>query len=131
MPTILPNNFHYERYVDPFVGGGSVFFALNPQNALLADINEELITTYQAVRDNCNQVKRTLRQHMANHNEAYYYRIRESQFCAPISVAARMIYLNHTCFNGIYRVNKTEKFNVLRHEKLDLELLLLLFFLDI
>lgn len=112
IPNILPNDFHYERYVDPFVGGGSVFFALNPQNALLADINEELITTYQAVRDNCGQVKRNLRQHMAQHNEAYYYRIRESQFRAPASIAARMIYLNHTCFNGIYRVNKAGKFNV-------------------
>lgn len=110
--TILPEDFHYERYVDPFVGGGSVFFALNPQNALLADINGELITTYQAVRDNCGQVKRTLRQHMAQHNEAYYYHIREAQYRASTSVAARMIYLNHTCFNGIYRVNKTGKFNV-------------------
>lgn len=112
LPSIIPNDFHYERYVDPFVGGGSIFFALNPQNALLADINQELITTYQAVRDNCNQVKRTLRQHIVLHNEEYYYRIREAQFRAPPSVAARMVYLNHTCFNGVYRVNKLGRFNV-------------------
>ena len=112
LDNILPEDFHYDRYVDPFIGGGSVFFYLHPENALLADINEELITTYQAVRDNCGQVKRTLRQHMAHHNEEYYYRIRDAQYRAPTSIAARMIYLNHTCFNGIYRVNKAGNFNV-------------------
>lgn len=112
LSDFLPNNFIFNRYVDPFVGGGSLFFALNPENAILADINEELITTYQAVRDNCNQVKRMLRNHMNNHNEAYYYQIRDAQYRAPTSVAARMLYLNHTCFNGIYRVNKEGRFNV-------------------
>lgn len=110
--TILPENFQYNRYIDPFVGGGSVFFALNPQEALLADINEELIRTYQAVRDNCEQVKRMLNNHMKKHNEAYYYQIRNTNYRTPVSIAARMIYLNHTCFNGIYRVNKEGKFNV-------------------
>lgn len=112
LPDFLPNNFHFNRYVDPFVGGGSIFFAMHPERALLADINEELIITYQAVRDNCTQVKRALRNHMDNHNEAYYYHIREAQYRTPVSIAARMIYLNHTCFNGIYRVNKAGRFNV-------------------
>ena len=112
LPTIIPETFHYDRFVDPFVGGGSVFFSLNPPAALLADINSELITTYQAVRDNCNLVKRYLRRHMANHSESYYYQIRESSCKSPSTIAARMIYLNHTCFNGIYRVNKEGKFNV-------------------
>lgn len=112
LPDFLPDDFQFNRYVDPFVGGGSVFFALNPENALLSDINEELITTYQAVRDNCTQVKRTLRNHMNNHNEEYYYQIRDAQYRAPVSVASRMLYLNHTCFNGIYRVNKSGRFNV-------------------
>lgn len=112
LKNILPENFQYNRYVDPFTGGGSVFFALNPQEAILADINEELITTYQAVRDNCTQVKRLLNNHTNNHNEAYYYQIRNANYRAPVSIAARMLYLNHTCFNGIYRVNKDGKFNV-------------------
>lgn len=110
--TILPEDFQYNRYVDPFVGGGSVFFALNPQEAILSDINQELITTYQAVRDNCAQVKRMLNNHINNHNEAYYYQIRDANYRAPVSIAARMLYLNHTCFNGIYRVNKDGRFNV-------------------
>nr|MBP3724197.1 Dam family site-specific DNA-(adenine-N6)-methyltransferase [Campylobacter sp.] len=112
LQNILPKNFNYKRYVDPFVGGGSVFFALNPTNALLSDINQELITTYEAVRDNCNQVKQALQNHTKQHNKEYYYNIRKKRCKVATSIAARMLYLNHACFNGIYRVNKAGKFNV-------------------
>lgn len=105
----FPNE--YNRYIEPFLGG-SCFFHLQPQNALLSDINSELIDTYIAVRDNVDKVYQHLRIHANKHCEQYYYTIRERKTITSATSAARMIYLNKACYNGIYRVNRSGKFNV-------------------
>ncbi len=104
----------YQRYVEPFVGGGALFFRLQPAPALLADINERLITTYQALRDDVDQVIALLTQHAAAHSADYYYQARVELSAAtdPAQVAAWFIYLNKTCYNGLYRVNRRGGFNV-------------------
>lgn len=105
----FPQN--YNRYIDPFLGGGSVFFYLEPQISILSDVNQELITTFNAIRDDWDNVERHLRNHARQHNEDYYL-IRSRNTRTDATRAARMIYLNRTCFNGIYRVNRNGKFNV-------------------
>ena len=102
----------YNKYIEPFLGGGAVFFFLNPDEAILSDINEELINTYIAVRDDVESVYRNLRIHARNHCKDYYYKIRDRSPRTSSTAAARMIYLNKSCFNGIYRVNKQGKYNV-------------------
>ncbi len=102
----------YNRYIDPFLGGGSLFFFLEPQQAILNDINTELITTFRAIQNNWERVERQLRVHARNHGRDYYYRIRSMRPRTDVTIAARMIYLNRTCFNGIYRVNRNGQFNV-------------------
>mgnify|MGYP004502325573 CR=1 FL=1 len=102
----------FNRYIEPFLGGGSVFFYIAPENAVLSDINEELINTYVALRDDLDNVYTYLRKHQCNNSKEYYYKVRESNPRTLATKAARMIYLNKSCFNGIYRVNKAGKFNV-------------------
>lgn len=102
----------YARYREPFLGGASVFFYLEPKNAVLSDTNSELIETYSAVKNNWRTVRRILGIHESNHDGSYYYRVRDSQPVTPAGRAARFIYLNRTCFNGIYRVNRDGDFNV-------------------
>ena len=102
----------FNTYVEPFVGGGALFFRLQPKKAVLADLNEYLIDTYTVVRDHVSELLRELRGYV---NEADYYyevRAREPGKLDPIRRAAREIYLNKTCFNGLYRVNKGGQFNV-------------------
>lgn len=106
----LPAN--YQRYIDPFAGGGSLFFYLEPEQAIINDVNTELVTTYSAIQQDWQRVERKLREHARNHSEAYYYQVRDMKPRQPYAIAARMIYLNRTCFNGIYRVNRKGKFNV-------------------
>jgi DNA adenine methylase len=107
---VLPVQF--ERYIEPFLGGGSVFFHLRPKASILSDTNEELITTYRAIRDKGRLVAAALRGYHQEHDKEHYYKIRESCPKSPVLRAARMIYLNRTCFNGIYRVNLEGAFNV-------------------
>ena len=106
----VPEQFN--RYVDPFIGGGALFFHLEPDEAIISDLNGELITTYAAIRDDWKGVQRQLRAHAKYHDKDYYYRVRAQRPRTPENIAARMIYLNRTCFNGIYRVNASGKFNV-------------------
>lgn len=102
----------YQRYIEPFLGSGTVFFHLEPQTAILGDKNPELITAYTAIRDSWADVASALRRHHRNHSSSYYYRVRESRPRAPHQIAARLVYLNRTCFNAIYRVNLKGQFNV-------------------
>ncbi|MDB0439842.1 DNA methyltransferase [Clostridioides difficile] len=102
----------YNKYIEPFLGGGAVYFYLNPTKAILSDINEELITTYNALKKDSLKVIRYLEIHNTRHSKEYYYIIREKKYVDEYKIAARLIYLNRTCFNGIYRVNKNGKFNV-------------------
>jgi len=102
----------FERYFEPFVGGGAVFFHLQPSEATISDLNAELINTYRVVRDDVD----TLIQHLRFHrnDEDYYYEMRGANpdELDPIARASRLIYLNRTCFNGLYRVNSKGGFNV-------------------
>lgn len=101
----------YNNYYEPFLGGGAVFFggAIN-NNAILSDVNKELIETYIAIRDEVENVINKLKE-FENTKECYY-KIRSTKFKTAYSKAARFIYLNKTSFNGIYRVNKNGDYNV-------------------
>lgn len=112
---IIPKS--YNRYIEAFAGSASLFFALRPQSAILCDSNEELITTYRAIRSRSRLVAQALSLHAKNHSDSYYYAIRGQTPTDSVSRAARMIYLNRTCFNGIYRVNRQGQFNVPRGSK--------------
>jgi DNA adenine methylase len=110
---------YFSTYYEPFLGGGAVFFYLvsirPPFSAVLSDINEELITTYRVVKDNVEELIRLLKTHKANYKQSpkdYYYEIREKESSKEVERAARLIFLNRTCYNGLYRVNKEDKFNV-------------------
>lgn len=104
----------YTAYYEPFIGGGALFFREQPAKAYLADINFHLVITYQAVRDDVERLITNLNLHAKNHNLAYFQKARE-RLCKEkdtTKIAALLIYLNKTCFNGLYRVNKDGKFNV-------------------
>ena len=100
------------HYFEPFIGGGALFFALHPRHAVLADVNERLIRTYKGVRDNVDEVIGLLRGYP--HDAAFFYRLREAAIdgATNAEVAAWFIYLNKTGFNGLYRVNRANRFNV-------------------
>jgi DNA adenine methylase len=102
----------FNRYIEPMVGAGAMFFDLKPKDAILSDSNEELVNAYIIVRDQVNKLIDGL-QHFVN-EEKFYYQVREQKpsELSEIQRAARMIYLNKTCFNGLYRVNKAGQFNV-------------------
>lgn len=101
------------RYFEPFVGGASVFFSLCPQRAVLSDANGDLIATYVAIRDESSKVIRHLGQHALHHSQRYYYFVRDHlRPTSSAGKAARFLYLNRTCWNGLYRVNLKGKFNV-------------------
>ncbi|EIC28031.1 MULTISPECIES: DNA adenine methylase [Methylomicrobium] len=100
------------KYIEPFLGSGAVFFALRPAQALLSDINFELINAYNAIKINPENVLALLREHQAHHSKDYYYRIRSYKPSCMFHMAARFIYLNRTCWNGLYRVNRNGEFNV-------------------
>lgn len=105
----------FNTYHEPFIGGGAVFFALQPEKAVLADLNSELISCYESVRDELPALISWLEQY--RYDEKEYYRIRgldrtpEFHILPKYVRAARLIYLNRTCFNGLYRVNRSGFFN--------------------
>ncbi|MHB1424707.1 MAG: Dam family site-specific DNA-(adenine-N6)-methyltransferase [Gemmataceae bacterium] len=102
----------FNKYIEPFIGGGALFFALRPGTAVLSDSNPELINAYQCVARNVEQVIAHLR--TFKNRKSDYYKTRALHFDALDKefAAARTIYLNRTCFNGLYRVNKQGQFNV-------------------
>jgi DNA adenine methylase len=101
-----------DTYYEPFLGGGALFFHLQPQHAILSDINPELINVYICVRDSVEDVIAKLEHHAAHHSRTHYYQVRSDVPKLPTEKAARLIYLNKTCFNGLYRVNTQGDFNV-------------------
>jgi len=105
-------NIRYNCYFEPFLGSGAVFFKLAPVKAILSDKNIELMETYKAIRDEYESVEKYLKRHARNHSKNYYYEIREQKPRSLAGKAARFIYLNRTCWNGLYRVNLKGKFNV-------------------
>ncbi|MBM4296512.1 MAG: Dam family site-specific DNA-(adenine-N6)-methyltransferase [Deltaproteobacteria bacterium] len=100
----------YLRYVEPFAGSAAAFFAIAPENALLGDINRELIQMYRAVCRSPRAVSQCLREFPKGENA--YYTIRAMKPKLAVTKAARFIYLNRFCFNGLYRTNVDGKFNV-------------------
>ena len=106
----------YNRYFEPFIGGGALFFELQPENAYISDMNEELINLYSVVRDNVYELISDLNKHEVS--KEYFLEIRnldrtdEYKNLSDVQRASRFIYLNRTCFNGLYRVNSHGQFNV-------------------
>jgi DNA adenine methylase len=102
----------FNNYYEPFVGGGALFFDLGIPNSFISDLNLELITTYLVIKKDIRDLINLLNKHKSNHSEEYFYKVRNNQFLnSPVEVAARFIYLNKTCYNGLYRVNKNNQFN--------------------
>ncbi len=99
-------------YHEPFLGGGAVFFALMPPRAVLSDINSELITTYRVVRDDVRALIADLAARRADRDHFYALRAQNAGSLGELAQAARTIYLNRTCYNGLYRVNSAGQFNV-------------------
>ena len=114
-PELFPES--YNQYIEPFLGSGAVFFHLRPKNALLGDKNADLIETFRTIKSDWRKVWINLVEHHRRHNIDYYYRIRRSNPRNTYTRAAKFIYLNRTCFNGIYRVNHEGVFNVPKGSK--------------
>lgn len=108
LASVLPQKFR--AYHEPFLGSAALFFLLQPKNAFLADTIPDLITSYRAVRDHPSQVLQRLSRIPLS--SAAYYRIRRSTSNESVRIATRFIYLNKTCWNGVYRVNSSGIFNV-------------------
>lgn len=104
--------FSYGRYIEPFLGGGAMFFALQPENAIIADSNPELINMYRQVSDHVDDVIQYLEQYENTKERFYAVRSQKWEALPAAEAAARTIFLNKTCFNGLYRVNKKGDFNV-------------------
>ncbi len=108
----LPQKKDYKRYIEPFLGGGALYYLLNPSSAILSDINYELIEVYTIVRDEPEDLIDALQNY---HNDKdFYYEVRslDPAELSSIERVARFIFLNKTCFNGLYRVNQQGRFNV-------------------
>lgn len=100
------------KYLEPFLGGGAVYFSLRPSKAVISDSNPDLIEAYMAIRDNPVALEVILKKHHVLHSKEYYYQVRGLVPSSSIERAARFIYLNRTCWNGLYRVNLKGEFNV-------------------
>lgn len=107
-----------EHYYEPFIGSGAVFFFvkmnLNPKSVMISDINEDLLNCFTIVRDNVSALIKSLVVHKNNHSKEYYYSVRnlDTSHLNNTEKASRLIYMNKTCFNGLYRVNSKSMFNV-------------------
>lgn len=114
MPLI---NQNCSTYVEPFVGGGAVFFELQPKKAIINDYNAELINVYEVIRDFPEELISILEEYSRKNTEEFFYQLRaldrneEYAVMSNIKKAARIIYLNKTCYNGLYRVNSAGQFN--------------------
>ncbi|KRA47182.1 DNA adenine methylase [Devosia sp. Root635] len=99
-------------YFEPFLGGAAVFFETRPDRAILSDANGRLIELYVAVRDKPRELECLMRKHAGAHSKDYYYAVREENFSDALDRAAQFLYLNRTCWNGLYRENLRGQFNV-------------------
>ncbi len=115
MDPFFPIKFN--KYIEPFVGGGAIFFYLLPKRAILMDINQELINVYNVIKNNIKELINSLKKHI--NEQEYYYKIRNLdrdpsiyESLTNVEKASRTIYLNRCCYNGLYRVNSKGQFNV-------------------
>lgn len=117
VPSLLPlMPKSFDLYCEPFLGGGALLFSIQPQNAIVNDINKELISLYKVVKEDVSSLIKELLTY--KNDEEFFYKIRnidrdEKKFnkLSPVKKAARTYYLNKSCFNGLYRVNKKGQFN--------------------
>ncbi len=106
----------YGRFFEPFVGGGALFFSVKPEYGYISDINPELINVYEVVQNDVEELIESLKKH--KNIEEYFYKLRsadrteEYRYWSKVEKASRLIYLNKTCFNGLYRMNSDGHFNV-------------------
>jgi len=109
-----PNKFNIKtgRYFEPFVGGGAVFFDLLPEKGFLSDLNNELVTTYNVIKNDVEKLIISLKKHKVNKDYFLKIRAQHPDSLSDVSIASRFIFLNRTCFNGLYRVNSRGGFNV-------------------
>jgi DNA adenine methylase len=114
LARLVPTDGWRGRYIEPFLGAGSLYFALAPKVALLSDANPHLIQCYEQIRERPHRVSTELRLHADAHSSEHYYGVRSLYNASASSAAqaARFIYLNHACFNGVFRVNMKGEFNV-------------------
>lgn len=113
--SLVPTTF--STYVEPFVGGGAILFELQPKKAIINDYNTELINVYKVIKESPEKLIKELEIHKQKNSSQYYYKIRELDRMEnfsnlnDIKKAARIVYLNKTCYNGLYRVNSSGHFN--------------------
>jgi DNA adenine methylase len=107
---LLPTT--WGTYHEPFLGGGALFFSLQPGRSVLSDVNPALVNVYRIVRDRPDALIELLSAHQAAHGPDYYYQVRAQHELPELEAAARLIYLNKTCYNGLYRENSKGQFNV-------------------
>ncbi len=106
----------YNRFFEPFVGGGALFFKIKPNYGYISDINPDLINLYEVIQNNVEELIKSLKKH--KNTEKYFYELRgtdrfdEYKYWSKVEKASRLIYLNKTCFNGLYRMNSDGYFNV-------------------
>jgi len=115
----IPEDLNNYTYYEPFAGAGAVLFDLQPQKAVINDSNGQLMLTYKSIKENAEGLILLLQEHQKKNNKEYFYKIRNADrdpinfnALTDIEKAARMIFLNKTCFNGLYRVNSKGFFNV-------------------
>lgn len=106
----------YNRYFEPFVGGGALFFSVKPEFGYISDINPELINVYEVVQNQVEELIKSLMKH--KNTEEYFYKLRRAdrneglKYWCAVEKASRLIFLNKACFNGLYRMNSDGHFNV-------------------
>lgn len=108
----FPKEGRYKRYIEPFAGGAAVFFHLRPAQGFLIDLNSDLIEVYTVVRDDLDHLITALKEHYNDRDYFYKVRAQNPDELTPAQSAARLIFLNRTCYNGLYRVNRQGQFNV-------------------
>lgn len=110
LSTYWDNSF--DRYIEPFMGSAVLYYELDPNKAILSDINKELIQTFTEIKNNPEKVHETLSELKPNKENYYSIRATDPESLNPVEQAARFIFLNRFCFNGLYRTNQKGKFNV-------------------
>jgi len=112
---VLPKDIAKLKYFEPFIGGGAVFFHLQNKHSTINDFNADLVNAYNVVKNNLDDLVASLKKHQ--NTSEYFYKLRELDRAddfvdlSPVEKASRLIYLNKTCFNGLYRVNNSGEFN--------------------
>lgn len=116
LTPLLPAGVEHMRHVEPFVGGAAFFFARQAERALLCDVNRDLVSLYETIRDDVDGVIRELGPLATQHSDEFYYHVRtrynQERKAKPTLRAAMFLYMNKTCFNGLHRVNRRGEFNV-------------------